>query len=118
MLHDLMPKDEMFCIETVDSISNDLDSCSTTANNAYNKSNLTPNLLNKRASTSIDIPVNANVGPMQLHKTQLFLETNESCGLNRNAFCAETEIRMELEETEMIEMNKKRVEDWKKNNVE
>ena len=89
----------------VDSISNNFDSRSTTANNAYNKSNLTPNPLNEEASTLMDIPVHANVDLVQLHKAQLFLETNESCGLNRNDLCVETETRMELEKTKKIETN-------------
>ena len=66
----------------------------------------------------MDIPVNANVGPVQLHKAQLFLETNESCGLNRNDLCVETETRMELEETEKIETNKKSRRHWEKDNGE
>ena len=58
----------------------------------------------------MDIPLHANVGPVQLHKAQLFLETKESCGLNRNDLTVKTEIRMKLEETEKIETNKK---EWK-----
>ena len=97
MNYEASEDDENSCTEMVYSIRNDLDVCSTSANNVYNKLNLTPNPLNEEASTTMYIPIHANVGAIQLHKAQLYLKTNESCGLKRNELCVETEARMKLE---------------------
>ena len=95
----------------VDNISKDLDVYSTSLVKNYNILNLTRNPLSEEVLSSMGIPVVAKFGVMQLHKSQLFLKTNESCGLKINEPCDQTETCMELEERDKIKTNKKRLED-------
>ena len=94
----------------VDDISKDLDAYSMSSVRNYSTLNFNPNRLNETASSSMSISIDANISAMQFHKTQLFLKTNESCSLKGNQICGITETRMELEESDKIETNKKIVQ--------
>ena len=61
--------------EIMDKINNDIDICSTSGDKNQHVLNLTPNPLKNKVSCSLDIPLEGNIGPMQLQKVQIFLKT-------------------------------------------
>ena len=65
--------------QSLETINNDIDICSTSGDNNQNVSNLTPNRLNEEDSHLMNIPFGSNVGTMKLQKAQLFLEKKNMC---------------------------------------
>ena len=78
--------------EIVDKINNDVDIYSISGTKNYNLLNLTPNPLNKEELSSLDITFEANIDPMQLQKSQLFLNTSETCVRKINKTCDHTQV--------------------------
>ena len=89
--------DETSFSQTLETINNDIDICSTSGDNNQNVLNLTLNPLNEEESNLIGIPFGANIGAGQLLKAQLLLEKNKTCVRKGNEICDQTEVCEELE---------------------
>ena len=93
----------------MDKINKDIDICSTSGAKNQNVLYLTHNPLKEEDSYSLNIPFEANIGPMQLQKTQIFLKTNKTSVRKRNKTCDQTQVYEELNEREKKGMNENKV---------
>ena len=89
--------EDTFFSKTLEKINSDFDIWSTSDTKNQNILNLSPNPLNEEDSLSLGIPFEANIGPVQLQKAQIFQKTNKKCVRKGNKTCDQTEICEELE---------------------
>ena len=100
--------DENSFREVVDKINKDINICSISGAKNHNLLNLAPNLLKEGKISSLDTPCEANIGPMQLQKSQLFLKKWNLCSENKET-CDQSQVCEESEERE----EKKENNEWK-----
>ena len=94
--------------ETLEKMNSDIDIYSTSCAKNKNVFNLSPNPLSEVNSLSMGIPFEANIGPMQLQKAQIFQEKNKTCVWKENKTCDQIEVCEEFEARKKKIMNEKK----------
>ena len=94
----------------MDKINKDIDICSTSGAKNQKILNLIPNPLNEEDSYSLGVSFKEPIGPIQLPKTQIFLNTNKPCVRRGNKTCDQTQVCEASEVREKKEMIENKVE--------